>query len=480
MVPPYVWGYKDNIENKILELQHLSDEYRSNKKRIGELPTVKAEIEKADAILKRFKASGLETTRKDYEQIDKSIKNVISHITSTRNSLELDKEKYQTRLEEVEAEIVSLLNRDKGEEENIEALSAIKELLLDMILNVEKKVDAVEKIENEYRSSDVFSRRNDLQLKYQEALSELKNTGGENIEEIQNQLQTNRAREQELEAIIQKQISIENSINEKIEEFVEARLELTRRRLQVIDNLDLDSIEIEIKPLGHISRWKQNLQNELGKNGTFDKEFDEISQILLDDKNNYDAYKKFLGFLLMSDSGDISIFYPECNARFAKIWMNKQDNDTLSSMIRVIPEDKVLIKIVESTGTIDINEGSPGQKSAAILAFILNSGTNPLIIDQPEDDLDNSLIYNLIVKSIRKMKKKRQIIVVTHNPNIPVLGDAEGIIILERDKNGKVSYRKDKKAGCIEEKTIRDGICSIMEGGEEAFRKRERKYQYGD
>lgn len=134
------------------------------------------------------------------------------------------------------------------------------------------------------------------------------------------------------------------------------------------------------------------------------------------------------------------------------------------------------IKIIESSEEIDINDGSPGQKSAAILAFILNSGDNPLIIDQPEDDLDNSLIYSLIVKSIRRMKSKRQIIIVTHNPNIPVLGDAEGIFILDRNSNGKVIFRKNKKAGCIEEKVIREGICEIMEGGEVAFKKREEKY----
>lgn len=80
----------------------------------------------------------------------------------------------------------------------------------------------------------------------------------------------------------------------------------------------------------------------------------------------------------------------------------KYSNDTLSSLAKVFPEDKLQIKIINDKEEIDINEGSPGQKSAAILAFILNSGENPLIIDQPEDDLDNSLIYSLVVKSIRK------------------------------------------------------------------------------
>lgn len=89
-----------------------------------------------------------------------------------------------------------------------------------------------------------------------------------------------------------------------------------------------------------------------------------------------------------------------------------------------------------------------------------------------------SVGHSLVVKSIRKMKNKRQIIIVMHNPNIPVLGDAEGIIVLERNNQGKVTFRKGKKTGYIEEKLIREGICEIMEGGEDAFRKRERKYQY--
>lgn len=184
--------------------------------------------------------------------------------------------------------------------------------------------------------------------------------------------------------------------------------------------------------------------------------------------------------MLTSQNGDLTQYYAklESESRFLKLWSDKQDNGTLNSIIKIIPEDSINIKLVEEFGEIDINEGSPGQKSAAILAFILSTGENPLIIDQPEDDLDNSLIYKLIVKSIRKIKNKRQIIIVTHNPNIPVLGDAEGIIILERDKNGKIGLRENKKAGCLEEKTIREGICAIMEGGESAFKKREEKYFY--
>ena len=101
-----------------------------------------------------------------------------------------------------------------------------------------------------------------------------------------------------------------------------------------------------------------------------------------------------------------------------------------------------------------------------------------MVIDQPEDDLDNSLIIDLIVENVRSMKRTRQIIIATHNPNIPVLGDAEGIIMLDRDNDGNVVFKNGKKTGCIEENSIKQGICNIMEGGIQSFKKREGKYKY--
>ena len=241
----------------------------------------------------------------------------------------------------------------------------------------------------------------------------------------------------------------------------------------------MDTIQIDITAMGHLARWKANLQRELGKEDIFVTDFQYLADYVLRPDNDFLNYKKYLQFLLITDSGDIeSIGITLSDARFNRLWQDKFKNDTLSSLIKVIPEDKIRIRIVDNSGMIDINEGSPGQKSAAMLAFILNSGQNPLIIDQPEDDLDNSLIHKLIVQSIRRMKNHRQIIIVTHNPNIPVLGDAEGIIILERNSEGKVTFRKGKKAGCVEEKVIREGICEIMEGGTVAFKKRAEKYLY--
>lgn len=474
-----LYKYNDDMDKYILELSRLSDEYKSNRKRIKELPTVKAEIDKAEAILSKFKASGLEDARKDFEQTDRVIKNVEKLLRENQNSVTLHADNIQFKIEELAEQIVDIDDGSDSIKESLEVLSRMSDVLRKTHDELIKSVQEIEKIKENYKTTDIYTRREEQREKYQEALIELKNTGGENIEEIQDKLQKNRERKTELIEINKQQEKLVEEIRSNICMFIESRKELSKKRKDVVEKLELENIAIEIEPLGHKARWKQNLQKELGRNGTFDNDFEALTDIVLNKENNYASYADFLFYLLTSESGDITEVYPEStNGRFNKMWNDKQANDTLSSLIKVIPEDKIAIKIVDANGSMDINEGSPGQKSAAILAFILNSGTDPLIIDQPEDDLDNSLIYNLVVKSIRKMKDKRQIIVVTHNPNIPVLGDAEGILILERDNNGKVTFRKQKKAGCIEEKLIREGICDIMEGGEEAFKKREKKYQY--
>lgn len=118
-----------------------------------------------------------------------------------------------------------------------------------------------------------------------------------------------------------------------------------------------------------------------------------------------------------------------------------------------------------------IQEGSPGQKTAALLAFLLSYGEEPLILDQPEDDLDNHLIYDLIVTQLREVKRDRQIIVVTHNANIVVNGDAELVVALAV-RGGETQKECE---GSLQEKLVRDTICAVMEGGRKAFEDRYRR-----
>jgi energy-coupling factor transporter ATP-binding protein EcfA2 len=117
-----------------------------------------------------------------------------------------------------------------------------------------------------------------------------------------------------------------------------------------------------------------------------------------------------------------------------------------------------------------IGQASAGQRAAAMLAFLLAHGTEPLVLDQPEDDLDNHLIYDLVVQQIRRNKLRRQLIIVTHNPNIVVNGDAELIHALEFERG----QCRVKDSGSLQDQRMRDEVCQVMEGGKDAF---ERRYQ---
>lgn len=123
-----------------------------------------------------------------------------------------------------------------------------------------------------------------------------------------------------------------------------------------------------------------------------------------------------------------------------------------------------------------IEQLSPGQRGALLLIFYLlvDKGNNPIILDQPEENLDNETIVSLLVPVLNEAKKKRQIIMVTHNPNLAVVCDAEQIIHCEFDrKNGhKISYT----SGAIECQEIKDRVVNVLEGTMPAFDNRKVKY----
>ncbi len=139
------------------------------------------------------------------------------------------------------------------------------------------------------------------------------------------------------------------------------------------------------------------------------------------------------------------------------------------------PEDALHVEYRSDgeKGFKPIAQGSPGQKSAALLAFLLSYGEEPIVLDQPEDDLDNRLITELVVTQLRRTKLNRQIVVVTHNPNIVVNGDAEAVLSMDR-KGGQCRVLEDA-SGCLQDQRVRDEVCKVMEGGREAFERRYRR-----
>jgi hypothetical protein len=123
--------------------------------------------------------------------------------------------------------------------------------------------------------------------------------------------------------------------------------------------------------------------------------------------------------------------------------------------------------------TREFSKLSLGQQQSILLSLLLSSdGNDPLIIDQPEDNLDGEFIYSSFVPVLRRAKERRQIVIVTHNANIAVLGDAEQIIVMKSQSDrGFITAR-----GSIDDPTTRAAACGILEGAKEAFIRRARVY----
>jgi ABC-type cobalamin/Fe3+-siderophores transport system ATPase subunit len=156
----------------------------------------------------------------------------------------------------------------------------------------------------------------------------------------------------------------------------------------------------------------------------------------------------------------------------AKLLERLGDEDRLTELEAVELIDRPTIELNDNGTWKETAVLSTGQKCTTILPILLIDSDSPLMIDQPEDNLDNRFVFETIVDSIRKVKASRQLIFVTHNPNIPVLGEAEQVFVMESDGvAGRI-----RNQGNVD--SCQHDIVTLLEGGVDAFRRRRDRYGY--
>jgi len=305
--------------------------------------------------------------------------------------------------------------------------------------------------------------------------------------------------------------SLHSSFKEKYKNFNDTFLEI-QRNINLPDNLraddfihytkTLNSQELMLKEIEKLSNIKNSLSTNLitlisELNSLYLDEFrlieDGINSInqnkssiklkaeFKGDKATFNKYLKniFSGSGLSKVDYEKLIQYKDCieiynnldNISFGgnKLLVFKEKFlNSLSSLLTFQVSNKIEIFYNDE---LLVNH-SLGQRASALIIFILTQQENDIIIiDQPEDDLDNQTIYKEVIKELIKLKNKTQFIFATHNSNIPVLGDCEQIIVCNYEEN-KINIR----VGSIDNHNIQDNIINIMEGGEEAFDKRRNIY----
>lgn len=285
-----------------------------------------------------------------------------------------------------------------------------------------------------------------------------------NIEELHN------LREQLKEFYIK---LIKNKLEQK------SKFEELKSKLEMDNNIEF-KIEIEINEEklfsleDSIIRHNQGNSQEKIKEGIKEKLLNELIKV---NKNNLDDELENIKSLIdwiNSDKFINDIFGMNRNAD--SLLKNGFD---LEDFYNWIFDDYYEVNYFISFKGRPLEALSPGQKGLALMKLFLklDNSTKPLLIDQPEDNLDNKSVYSDLVNDIKEIKRKRQVIIATHNPNLVVNTDSEQVIIAKFEDNPNSKEAKIRYySGALENVDIRKEVCDILEGGDRAFIKREERY----
>jgi len=447
-----------NLQSKLLQ----KEDYEQRLKTINEH-------------IKTFEELGVAQKMKELALLTKDsniLKTAILKFKSGKDDLIIQ---YQEFIQEINNAQDSLL---KGE-------SPEKQLLLDAG-NIIREYK--EYLEGQFKA--FYNRSAEIERKLDDVFTEWNNRFEKNrkkSDEIKKELSANGLSPDKYEALIQEKARLEPLIKEyeKIEN-QKQQLETERKSLKIDvqkerHNLfDFRKERIEKINDQLSGRVKLEISYQLDKKEFKDKlgsllygskvSEDAISKIIDNEKITIDGIElsKFIGAGAEQLKTDFQL--TDAMSRRITDWF--KDRSKLYQLEILFPEDLITIKLKVGDEYKPFEKLSDGQKATALLILLFSQEKRILIVDQPEEDLDNRFIYDDIVVMLREMKDKRQLIFATHNANIPVLGDSEQIFVLDAEAD----HCKIRNSGSIDKMSITEDIKKIMEGGEEAFKKRIQKY----
>lgn len=459
-------NYLNDYKKKFLEIKSVEQEISFKKKILTDIRDLNEKIETYNQsgikdIIEKYKdyKNQLEVSRRYFKHIDEKIK----ILEEKKGDLSL---KFS-----IEGEFV--LEKEIGE-----LISESENSLEAAINEINQIVKKLKEIKEEYtkkmKKSDFYRRFEVTKNKYKESLVKLEQKGID-ISDVDELIRIQQEKKNELSEILKKEKSLSERYSELEElrkNYIRIRRNITKERNSISNSLlDETNIKIKINSFRDKDDFKLKFRNIIGKLKGFDSDISKVTEFCFSGGEFSKKIKMFYDkvYNMKYSNAEIEGY----TGRFINALKELKDS-SIAELGILLPEDEIKIQYKsEKSGEYKpIHNASAGQRTSAILTFILSDGVNPLILDQPEDDLDNHLIYSLIVEGLKASKENRQIIVVTHNANIPVNGDAELIIAM----NSSSKYISVKEAGTLENEEIKSEICDVMEGGENAFIMRANRY----
>ncbi|MFW1783548.1 TrlF family AAA-like ATPase [Acinetobacter nosocomialis] len=481
--------YKDLISIKNNQIMNLLAEERALKNSISMEGSLKSELGAINTNILSFQSGGHNNILINHEVC----MNVQRALISSLDMSDLNEKLYQISNSQLPKLILDNINSLK-DSMKIE-LSEINNVFICELLEIIQEFEALKirldsailKAKLKYENSSWALFKNENEKSYQTMLEDYTSKGMPFNNE---QYETWNKRKQE---IVQKLSEIEDQkirLQFNTQEWQTCMVEIKRlreviqqKRQEFIDSVlsNNNYVKMSILPYGETENIESIFREIIGTSSSYintiynkqDKERTLLNELIhCEIGSKLNAKENLLNNITSLINGNsLPQFY--IDSRFINHLKNRYQSqpEFWTRLLTWFPEDLLEVKYSrkgDGKEFVNISKGSVGQKAAAILAFLLSHGNEPIIIDQPEDDLDNELIYDLIVNQIHSNKNNRQIIIVTHNPNIVVNGDADLVNVMHFHK-GQVEI---KNCGSLIHESIRNDVCQIMEGGKDAFRKR--------
>ena len=335
--------------------------------------------------------------------------------------------------------------------------------------------------QEELRTSEWETLRARSEDTYQELVASLQGTGQAKPEQYGELIQTRQLLRKRLDSITAKRDMLQKLKDDRDTSYVslrERRSSISGKRHEFLENLFTaeSNLRASLVSCGDVQKGIHDLRALLSRDGNVAREeFDSFVEYLAGATSDVDRLDRIhrlkVKLLYVAKDGQDAIdnFPIRIRLPFATHMAARTAEDK-ARLLAWFPPDLLKLRYRKESGGAfrDLEKGSPGQVAAAVLAFLLAYGDEPILLDQPEDDLDNRLIYDLIVKEIQANKLRRQLLIITHNPNIVVNGNADLVIPIE-EQSGLAAI---PVSGALQEPAVRKAVCDIMEGGRQALERR--------
>ena len=480
---------RERIDNAIDEINSLKNER----------DTLKNEYKTQSALIRTIQGeiSGkgkLETEVKDilaqielYNQsnISKLIKERSKFIENQKNIIDFEKdlETKENSIKEfidgIDSPVLDICNFEEAYRSSFsEYYSSVsnkyddfKNKCLEMIDDLKNsKTLFMQKVKNSKWNED-FTTNNKA---FEEEKEKLKVLGLSDLDNFERLIQSKEEKENKLTVMEKKEESLLHEISKKDDihsKYILKLEQITDLRKNFVSTILKDEkVKIKINSFRNKEDFEITLRKIVDRNIGFHEDIDILKQLCFDGKVKTKMVEFRNLILNIRKQEEVSII----TGHFKNLINGLTDAD-VDDLMLLMPEDEIEVqyKPTISSGFKSLSTASAGQKTTAILTFILSYGNTPIILDQPEDDLDNRLVYDLIVHKLKQAKENRQIIIVTHNANIPVNGDSEYIISMDSESR----FLKVFSEGSVDKKEIKKEICDVMEGSEKAFEMRSNRYK---